>query len=570
MSESKIDPAIMDALPEPDIQVKHRFSIVWVVPLVAAIIGIGLIYKAVSERGPAITIVFKTAEGLVAGKTKIKYKDVEFGRVESIVLSEDLSQVVVTAAMTREAEPFLTEETRFWVVRARIAAGEVSGLSTLFSGAYIALEPGTKGKPQRGFFGLNRPPVVTGDFPGRHFKLKADRLGSLDVGAPVYYRQIRVGQVESYDIQPDGQAVTIGIFIDAPYHRYVSSKTRFWNASGLDVRLDTEGIRVDTPSMVSLLIGGIAFDNPVGIEPGEPAREGYEFKLHEGFDASRQQTFSIKDRYLLYFEDSVRGLAVGAPVEFKGLRIGQVLDLRLELDPKSVTFRIPVLIEIEPERFSADQSAWTEEYRRVTMDHLVAKGLRAQIKTGNLLTGRMVVDLTFDAKAPQAAIIWGGTYPQLPTAAGSLNELTATVSDLVQRLDRFPLEDIGEQIRTVLGGLSTMVDRTREKIEELPTHELSVDLKAAAGELSTTLGAARAMMNKLQGQVTDEAVSTLAQVRQSVASMENALGQASPLNHEANRAAKELADAARAVRILADYLSRHPEALLYGKDSEIK
>jgi paraquat-inducible protein B len=566
MSESKLDPALLETLPEPRLQVRRRFSIVWVIPLVAALIGLGLIYKTLSERGPTITIVFKTAEGLVAGKTKIKYKDVEVGRVESIVLSSDLSRVVVTAAMTREAEPYLTEETRFWVVRARIAAGEVSGLSTLFSGAVIALEPGTKGKSQRSFFGLDRPPVVTGDFPGRHFKLKADRLGSLDVGAPVYYRQIRVGQVDSYDIQPDGQAVIVGIFIDAPYHRYVSNKTRFWNASGLDVRLDTEGIRIDTPSMVSLLIGGIAFDNPVGIEPGEPAQEGHVFELYDGFESSRQQTFSIKDRYLLYFEDSVRGLAAGAPVEFKGIRIGQVLDLSLEFDPEAVSFRIPVLIEIEPERFVTEQTAWTQDYRRAIMNRLVAKGLRARLKTSSFLTGRMMVDLSVDPKAPAARIVWGDPYPQLPTTGGSLQELTATVIDVVERLDRFPLEEIGVQVRTVLGGLNATLDSTRQKIEGLPAQEIGGELKAAVKDLSATLASTRGVMEKLQGQVTDEALHTLGQVRQSLASMENAMGQESTLNHEAHRAARELADAARAIRILADYLARHPEALLYGKD----
>ena len=565
MSEHDNNQLLIENLPEAKIQSRRRFSIVWVVPLVAAIIGAGLAYKAISERGPTITIVFKTAEGLVAGKTKIKYKDVEVGRVDAIALSKDLSQVVVTADMAREAEHYLTERTRFWVVRARIAAGEVSGLGTLFSGAYIALEPGTAGKPQRAFIGLDRPPVVTGDFPGRRYRLQAARLGSLDVGAPVYYRQIKVGQVDSYDLEPDGRAVIIGVFIEAPYHRYVSNKTRFWNAAGLDVRFDTNGIRLDTPSMVSLLIGGIAFDNPVDLEPGEPAQEGRVFQLYDNFEASRQRTFTDKDQYLLYFADSVRGLVPGAPVEFGGIRIGQVLDLSLEFDAEAIAFRLPVLIEIEPERISAGKNALTQDQRRTTMDQLVAKGLRAQLKTGNLLTGRLVVDLAFDFKAEPARIDWDGKYPQLPTVSGPLQELTASVVKLVNRLDRFPLEQIGERMQSALSGLNATLERARLKIDKLPVEQIGADLHSALQNVATTLNQAQALIQKLDGSVAAEAVAALDQARRTLASMEMSVGAEAPLNIEARQAAAELADAARAMRILAEYLARHPEALFYGK-----
>jgi len=566
MNQAQDDPAL-EALPEARVEMRRRFSIVWVIPLVAAVIGGILVYHAISRRGPTITIAFKNAEGLEAGKTRIKYKDVQLGRVESISLSQDLSRVTVTARLSRETERYLNDSTRFWVVRARIAAGEVSGLGTLFSGAYIAMDPGSAGTARNAFVGLDRPPVVTADFPGRRFRLRAERLGSLDIGAPVYYRQIKVGQVDSYDLEPDGRAVTIGIFIEAPYHGHVYKNTRFWNAGGLDLRLDPSGLRLDTPSMVSLMIGGIAFDTPVDLDPGEPAEEGDVFQAYDNFEDSRQKTYAIKDRYLLYFENSIRGLDVGAPVEFGGIRIGRVLDLSLEFDAESALFRLPVLIEIEPERITGGKQAWTQTKRRNTMDQLVAKGFRAQLKTANLITGRLVVDFAIHPNTAPSRIVWDGNYPILPTVTGALQELTGSVVRLVERFNSLPLEAIGARMQAAMENLDAALERAKIKIDGLATEQISADAQTALKAFSATLDQARHLVNRLDVDVADRAVATLEQARQTLASLETALGGDAPLTREARRAATELADAARELRILADYLSRHPEALIYGKEN---
>ena len=309
MSNSKNDKPELKGVPEPDIRTqKRRISIVWLVPLVALAIGGWLVYKAISEKGPTVTITFKSAEGLEAGKTKIKYKDVELGQVDSIELDDDLSQVIVKAELVKKAKNFLSENTRFWVVRARVAAGGVSGLGTLFSGAYIGLDPGKPGKPATHFKGLEVPPVVTADLPGSHFVLRAASLGSLNVGVPVYFRRIEVGQVVSYQLDEDGQAVTVKVFIHDPHHQLVRKNTRFWNASGLDVAIGADGIRVDTESFVTLMIGGIAFDTPANMEPGEPAEENEVFKLYKNRESISEKTYARKKRWLLHFDSGVRGL----------------------------------------------------------------------------------------------------------------------------------------------------------------------------------------------------------------------------------------------------------------------
>ncbi|MCU0593184.1 MAG: MlaD family protein [Desulfobacterales bacterium] len=335
---------------------KRRFSLVWVVPVVAALIGGWLVVKAMTEKGPQVTITFKSAEGLEAGKTKVKFKDVEIGLVEEIRIGDDASHVVVKAQLIKEAERFISENTRFWVVRARVSASAIYGLGTVFSGAYIDIDPGKPGKSARRFTGLEEPPIVTTGLPGRHFILESNRRGSLEVGSPIYYRQIRVGEVVAYHLSEDGSKIVSKIFVNAPYHQFVRSNTRFWSASGVDLKLDATGITVNTESLVSILVGGIAFDNfRTNSEPEEQAAESAMFKLFPSREAAQEKIYSTKNFFVLLFEESVRGLAPGAPVEFRGIQIGQVIDIKSEFDFKMNKVKIPVIAAVEPERISADR-----------------------------------------------------------------------------------------------------------------------------------------------------------------------------------------------------------------------
>ncbi|MGK2943127.1 MAG: intermembrane transport protein PqiB, partial [Desulfuromonadales bacterium] len=340
--------------PEAQIQTRRSFSIIWVVPIIALLIGGWMAIKAWSEKGPEITITFVSAEGLEANKTKIKFKDVEIGTVTEIRLKEDLSGVIVTAVMARDAEDYLTEQSQFWVVRARVAAGEVSGLDTLFSGAYIGCIPSKEGKPAREFVGFEKLPIVTTGLPGRHFMLAAETLGSLDVGSPVYYRGIKVGQIVYYEFDADDESVNIRVFVRAPYHEKVMQNSRFWNASGIDFTLDTEGIKVNTQSLVSIVLGGVAFDLPEHLESNQHADQDRVFKLYASHADTKQKTYTIKRYYLMYFEQSVRGLSPGAPVEIKGIKLGEVLDVKLVLNSDDQSFRVAILVMIEPERIDAE------------------------------------------------------------------------------------------------------------------------------------------------------------------------------------------------------------------------
>ena len=525
---------------EAVIQTRRSVSIVWIVPVVALIIGGWLVYKAISEKGPVITISFKTAEGLESGKTKIKYKDVEIGLVDTISLSKDLSHVVLTANLIKGAEQYLTDQTKFWVVRARLTASEVSGLTTLFGGAYIAIDPGKEGLAQTAFKGLERAPVVMTDLPGKHFILKAGKLGSLDIGSPVYYRQIQVGQVTDYNLDDTGQHVVLNVFINEPHHRRVFKNSRFWNASGIDVTLDAGGVKIDTQSFVSMMIGGIAFNTPINLAAVEPAVENDEFVLYKNQLAAQKMVYRIKHYWVLNFEGSVRGLQPGAPVEFKGIPIGKVLDInsRFDMDLARAKFSIPVLIETEPERYLNMDKMKTGEDKRRLANSLVTKGLRAQLQTGNLLTGQLFVDMDFHPDTDVQEIDWSGKYPVLPTIQQPLEALSKMVSGLIARIETIPFEQMGSNVQAIIQNLNASILLTKD------------------------------LLQKFKAEVGPEALATLVQANKTLAAMEDMLSENSPLNREATRTLEELSGAARSMRVFMDYLERHPDALIYGKGEE--
>ncbi|MCP4115540.1 MAG: MCE family protein [Desulfobacteraceae bacterium] len=509
-------------------------SIVWIVPLAAFLIGGWLVYKAVTEKGPVITIAFQNAEGMEAGKTKIKFKNVEVGRVEEIHLSQDLSHILVTAQLIKDAKDYLSENTRFWVVRARVAGSGISGLSTLFSGAYIGMDPGKPGRKTISFTGLETPPIVTTDLPGRHFMLKAKRLGSLDIGLPVYFRQIKVGQVVAYELDEDGQSVDIKIFIYAPHHNRVRKSTRFWEAGGLDITVDANGLNLNMESFVTLMIGGIAFETPTDAESDLLAREGEVFPLYDNREDIYKKTYTQKIRVIMSFEGSVGGLSVGAPVKFRGIRIGEVLDITLAFDYDAMAFRIPVTIELEPGRFTMTGKQPIDA--RQGIEILVEKGLRAQLKQGNILTGQLYIDLDIYPDEPPRKIVYSEKYPELPTIPTSIEEITKGITHIVDKLEKLPLEQISNDLSSTL----SLLGKAAEQITLLMGH--------------------------LDRTVAPAATDTLKRSQITLTRLNRVLSAESPTGHELKRALAELADAARNMSELADYLERHPESLFFGKD----
>jgi paraquat-inducible protein B len=534
---------------------KRRFSLVWVVPVVAALIGGWLVVKALTEKGPQVTITFKSAEGLEAGKTKIKFKDVEIGLVEEIRIGDDASHVVVKAQMVKEAERFITENTRFWVVRARVSASAIYGLGTVFSGAYIDIDPGKPGKSAHRFIGLEEPPIVTTGLPGRHFILESDRRGSLEVGSPIYYRQIRAGEVVAYHLSEDGTKIVSKIFVNAPYHQFVRNNTRFWSASGVDVKMDATGIKVDTESLVSILVGGIAFDSfKNNSDPEDQAADSSIFKLYASRDAAGEKIYSTKNYFVLLFEESVRGLSPGAPVEFRGIQIGQVVDIKSEFDFKMNKVKIPVIAAVEPERISVLGKLPDGVTRETLTAYLVEKGLRAQLRTGNLLTGQNYVALDFFPNAKPALLNPGGRYgyTEFPTTPTQLEEIGTKVSQLVAKLDKIPVDEIGQDLSATIKGARRIAN--------------SPELMETVNSLNAAVKELQLLAAELRTRTAPEVNAALQQAQSSLAAANDMLEAGSPLRSRLKEALEELASAARGLRVLADSLERQPQSILTGKE----
>lgn len=519
--------------PRPDVaeavveEHSRRISAIWAIPLVAVLIGAFLVYRTFTERGPTVTISFKSAEGLEAGKTKVRYKDLEVGLVDSITLAEDLSHVIVTASFAKGAERYLTETTRFWVVRAQVSAGRVTGLGTLFSGAYIGIDPSMEGKPRRSFTGLEVQPVVTTGEPGTLYTLQSETGGSFEVGAPVYFRKVQVGEVASSELSASGEDVTVQIFVRTPHDARVRTNTRFWNASGLDVTLSAEGIQLDSDSITSMLIGGISFDIPEGQEPGDAPPPGHVFPLYPNRTEAFAQHYHLKRRYILHFLESVEGLSDGAPVRFRGIQLGTVVDVRLELDPKTMASQIRVLVDIEPERVIPTEQVADDP--AAGLKRLLEQGMRARLKTGNLLTGQKEIELVILEDAPPVQLTRVGGYLEIPTVPTPLEALTSNVTRIVSRIQSLPLEDIGDNLDRSLRSLAASLENT-EKVTERLDSEVLPALTAVADDASQLLSPT------------------------------------STVSTELRQLLIELREAARSIRLMADYLEQHPEALIRGKE----
>ncbi len=550
MKSGGTDGSAATSVPEAIVHRKRLISMVWVIPIVAALIGVWLGINAMSKIGPTITIYFDNAEGLVAGKTRIMYKNVELGKVDGIRLSEDLSRVEVTAKLSKETEQFLSNSTRFWVVRARVAAGEVSGLETLFSGAYIGMDPGKGGEYTRTFNGLKTAPIVTTDLPGRRFVLRAEKLGSLDVGAPVYFRQIRVGQVDAYHLTKDGQAINVTIFIQAPHHEKVHTNTRFWNASGVDFSLTSQGVKMDSESLVSVLFGGIAFETPPFVGKPVTAKEMDEFPLYKNRIAAFDASLGRKQHYVMYFDETVRGLSVESPVEFRGIKVGEVVDIQLIFDMQSLSFKIAVLVEVGLDRILV--TSIPVEEKKEMIDRLVAKGLRAQLKMGNFVTGQLIVDLDFHKAAPITRIDYSGIYPEFPTIPTPLGKITNSLSEIITKLENLPIEEIGVGIQNTVLGAERLVN--------------SQELKTTLNSLNRTLSDVQSLVGALKSETGPQIGDTLQDAQQLIQSADNMLKNGSPLQHEIQGVLKEISRAARSIRNAAETLERHPDAFIYGKE----
>lgn len=515
---------------------RWNLSLIWLLPLIAAFAGLTLTMRTYLNEGPTITISFVTAEGLDAGKTEVRYKNVVIGKVRKIELSDDRKNVEVTVKLTNSASSIAVKGTRFWVERPRVGLSGISGISTLLSGAYIGVDIGDSDESQRQFVGLEKPPAITHDLKGRRFILHARDPGFLAIGAPVYYHKMPVGQVVASDLAEDGQSVTVQVFVDAPFDKFVTKDARFWNASGVDLSINAAGLKLNTQSLATVFAGGIAFQE-TSSQDNQPAPEESNFKLYPDMSTAMAPPDGPAEVVVMNFRSSTRGLEVGSPVDFRGLPLGEVKAIDMEFDAAHQGFYTRVTADLFPDRLGDARQQMLHAEKAAGISHadmiqrLVARGLRAQLRTGNLLTGQIYVALDILPHVKRARFDPHVTPLTIPTSAGDLEQAQVQVQDIIRKLDAIPFDKIGQNLHETLMSANSLLKQL--------DHELAPQAK----------------------KVLEDAQTTLQSLDKNLASPD------APLQQNARSTLDQINRAAGSLRALADYLEQHPESLIRGKSA---
>lgn len=515
---------------------KREFPWIWLLPLCALLITAWLIYKAISEKGDVINIDFPTAEGLEIDKTKIRYLDVEIGKVTNISINDDSKTIRVTAQMNKDTGQYLTKNTQFWVVRPQVGLGGVSGLNTILSGAYIAIKP-EQGKYTRNFIGLIQPPILKTDLEGKKFILETTNVNSMRAGTPINFHGITVGEVLNYELANNADGIKLTVFINTPYDKFIRKDTRFWIDSGIDLSANADGFKVRTGPLVSLLSGGITFRTSP--EDKTTVEENTVFRLFENYEKSTEIAYHNTVKVVMFFNGSVRGLTIGAPVSLRGIPIGKVTDFNLEIDEKSAEVRIPVIAEIDSDRIKIFHKEKTISPKD-NIKHLIDEGLRAQLQTGSLITGQLFISLDMLPKTKIVAHTNNTGYLEFPTVPNSLEQITHSAQAIMDKVSKLPLEEMTVEVTKTLQALQTTSKETNKTL---------VAIKDTLGTADNTLKSADKTMQSSQALL-------------------NSFAPGSTTQYELHQLLQQLTQTANSTRQLTDYLQQHPESVLRGKDKE--
>jgi paraquat-inducible protein B len=542
----------------------RRVPIIWLVPVLAVAIGAWLAWDTYSKRGPEIIVSFNSAEGLQAGQSQLKYKDIVFGTVKSLDLTSDHSRVLVRIETTSKATSLLTDQTVFWVAKPRLFAGSVSGLETLVSGSYVAMMPAAVGgRAQREFVGHEDPPILSVDAPGREFLLQASRIGSISLGSPVFFRDLEVGQVLGWDIAKGARSVTIRAFVRSPYDQEVHDETRFWNASGVSLKLGGTGVELQIESLRALLLGGIAFETPEATDSAIAAKD-HTFPLYADRESANDASYQRKIPLMGYFSGSVRGLGRDSQVTIHGLVVGRVLDVRLIFDREKDAVLAPVRFEIDPERFlGVGQKAFATPAEGVTA--MVAQGWRASLQSASLLTGQQEIALELVPDAAPAEVTTEGAFLVIPVVqSGGIATLANSASDLMKAVMQIPFKQIGGNLEDILKAVNTVANGPQMAQALTDLASMMGKANGFVGQLDSGAGPAMKELPK----ITASLEKTLTGINVLALSLNNGYGSDTKFNHDLERLLVQVNDAVRSMRSLADLLSRHPEALIKGRTGE--
>lgn len=599
--------------PQAQIGQKSGFSLIWIIPITAALIAGWLVFKYYSERGTIISITFDQASGIEAKKTPIRYKDVQIGKVKKLSLTEDLKRVKVIAEIYPEMAGNLGSNTHFWVEKPRVSFQGISGLDTLLTGVHIGIDPGSKGEPLENYIGLDNPPLITTDKQGTRLALSTDSLGSLDVGSPIYFNKINVGEVTSYRLNPLDDSINVFIYVHKPYDEKIKTNTLFWNASGVELSVTSAGVTARLESLTSLLIGGIAFETPKNLYGQELDGESA-FKLFDSYKLAvdDSQRFN-KLFYTLYFKDSLHGLYEDSIVEYNGVKVGEVERIQLEKTKTSAKSR--VIISLYIDKFSDNQRL--DEAEKM-LQNLVRNGLQAQLTVDSLITGAQFIALrTLNEKSAsrlsrnnanrnkkEQTVLMPtqknkpAVFPTMVAQQSLLNfdatEITQELNNVISNVnDLISSNDIKKTL-SGLASTSESISKITQKLDkegfsselvkalttaQKTTKDISLLIMDTRKTMTSITGTTETLQkdvshslktfdnvsNKLQRD-TSKTLASINSVSNTLdKGLKSSLSENSALQYRLQQLINNLSEASKSFSILADTIQRKPNSLIFGK-----
>jgi len=470
-----------------------RISAIWIIPAIALFVGVWMLYQYQANKGPTIFIEMPQAEGIIAGKTEIKVRSVKIGQIDSVRLSNSQDSVIARAQIDKNYEDLLTDDAKIWVVKPRIDETGISGMSTLLSGVYLEFAPGESENLKENFTLQEEPALIGKDVQGGRFQLLSYNAEVLDVSTGIFFKNYKIGQIETATFDWENQAMKYGIFIKAPYQNLITNNSIFWVNAGIEIDLSADGININTGSLSKLLKGGISVGLPDNQTPGEIANDGHNFSLSQSYKEALEERFYDFDYYIIDFEQSIRGLRPGAPVEYRGIRIGTVVEAPANIivngKPahfKSANTSVPVLIKIEYGRIY-HHSATAKNFWKESLKGWIETGMRASLKPGNLLTGAVYVDFDMYPDAPEAGFEKLGQYTVFPSISSGITVLADQVSDVLNKVNNLKVEESLAQIQVAFADYQSLANEMRTLLNKKDTQNLPGDINRNFAKMTKSM-----------------------------------------------------------------------------------
>ena len=473
----------------------RAISAIWIIPIVTAIVGLWIIYSHFADRGTSFTLLAKDASGIVAGKTVIKNRSVDIGIVDEVTLSEDFEKVVIKGRIYNDMEPLLKNDSIFWVVKPEIGRDGVTGLGTILSGVYIELASGndTHSFKNNPFILSDNPPLSDPSIKGIRVNLESDQNGVIPRGASVMFHGYRVGNVETSEFDIDSRKMKYQVFITKPYDALVTQNVRFWKEGGIDLAFSSAGASLNVPSLDILMSGGISFDLPDGSKLGAPAEQHAVYKLYEDKKSIQDSQYTEYKEFLIMLSESISGLVEGAPVEYHGIRLGTVSKVPFyTAEMLNKTFilnqKVPVLIRIEPDRLSelVDEKI---DIATLIMDEQ-KNGLRASLKTSNMFTGALFIDLDFYPELKnkynsKLSNLYG--YNTIETTSTGIAQIQAKVMQLLDNFNNLPLNNTMTEFNKSLASTQRLMNSLNQIMASNEMQNIPKDLQETLRTLNETM-----------------------------------------------------------------------------------